>query len=124
MKDDIPRVLIVDDEMDICFVLSNMFKNQEVFSEYANSLAEAQLLMKSHHPTILILDNHLPDGLGVEFIEHVKQAYPDTKIIMITAHDTASDKMLALKNGADYFIGKPFSISTVKHTIDCLLNRA
>ena len=124
MKEQVPKVLIVDDEMDICFVLSSMFKSKNVASNYANSLAEAEVLIKKEHPSILILDNHLPDGLGVEFIDFVKTYYPDIKIVMITAHDSQSDKNIAMKKGADYFIGKPFSISNMRQTIDTLINRA
>jgi DNA-binding response OmpR family regulator len=111
----------VDDEMDICFLLSSMCRGKKVLSSCANTLSEAQILMKKTPPTILILDNHLPDGLGIEFIEYVKNYYPDTKIVMITAHDSPSDKNLALRKGADYFIGKPFSIKSVRDTIDVLM---
>lgn len=125
MKTEIPKALIVDDEIDICFILTGIFKNRNVSSSFANSLAEAKVLMKKEVPYILFLDNHLPDGLGVQFIEYVKENYPGTKVVMITAHDSPSDKHLALKNGADYFIGKPFSINTVRETIDELMkNRA
>lgn len=124
MKTEMPRALIVDDEMDICFILSGIFKNRNVSTSYANSLAEAKLLLKEEHPSILFLDNHLPDGLGVQFIVYVKENYPETKVVMITAHDTPSDKHLAFKNGADYFIGKPFSINTVHQAIDALMARA
>lgn len=121
MQTEIPKALIVDDEMDICFILSGIFKNRNLSTSYANSLAEAKVLLKKEAPFILFLDNHLPDGLGVQFIEYVKEHYPDTKVVMITAHDTPSDRHLALKNGADYFIGKPFSINTVHQTIDELM---
>ncbi|MBC8034396.1 MAG: response regulator [Chitinophagaceae bacterium] len=124
MTENVPRVLIVDDEVDICFVLTGLFKSKNVISAYANSLAEAAVLMKSEHPTIIILDNHLPDGLGVEFIDHVKQFYPRVKIIMITAHDSPTEKNLAFQKGADYFIGKPFSIAAVRQAIDNLILRA
>lgn len=124
MKTEFPTALIVDDEIDICFILSGIFKNRNVSSSYANSLAEAKVLMKQETPSMLFLDNHLPDGLGVQFIEYVKENYPGTKVVMITAHDSPSDKRLAFKNGADYFIGKPFSINTVRETIDELIRRA
>ena len=124
MKTEVPKALIVDDEIDICFILSGIFKNRNVSACYANSLAEAKALMEKEVPSILFLDNHLPDGLGVQFIEYVKTNYPDTKVVMITAHDTPSDKYLAFKNGADYFIGKPFSLNAVRETIDALIARA
>jgi two-component system OmpR family response regulator len=122
MKPEIPRVLIVDDEMDICFLLSNMCRGKNVSSSCANSLSEAQISMKINPPSVLILDNHLPDGLGIEFIGYVKKHYPRTRIVMITAHDTPSDETIALQNGADFFIGKPFSIKKVRETIEDLIN--
>lgn len=124
MIDKIPKVLIVDDEIDICFVLSSMLKSKNVPTRFANSLAEAQVLLQTENPSILILDNHLPDGLGVEFLEYVKRYYPSTKIVMITAHDSQADKKLAMQRGADFFIGKPFSIKTVRQTIENLIARA
>jgi two-component system OmpR family response regulator len=124
MKTEIPKALIVDDEVDICFILTGIFKNRNVETSFANSLEEAKVLMKKEPPSILFLDNHLPDGLGVQFIVYVKENYPQTKVVMITAHDSPSDQRLALKNGADYFIGKPFSINTVHKTIDELMTRA
>ena len=124
MTEAVPKVLIVDDEMDICFVLSSMLRSNNVSSNYANSLAQAEIMMKKENPSILILDNHLPDGLGVEFIDFVKHYYPAVKIVMITAHDSASDKSLAFKKGADYFIGKPFTITAVRQTINTLLKSA
>ena len=122
MKPNIPRVLIVDDEMDICFLLSNMCRGKNVLSSCANTLSEAQISMKNDPPSVLILDNHLPDGLGIEFIEYVKRYYPGTRIVMITAHDTPSDENIALKNGADFFIGKPFSIKRVREAIEGLID--
>lgn len=121
MKTTFLKALIVDDEMDICFILTGIFKNRNVSTSCANSLAEAKISMREEPPSIIFLDNHLPDGLGIQFIEYVKQNYPETKVVMITAHDTPSDKHLAFKNGADYFIGKPFSVNTVHQTIDALM---
>lgn len=97
MQTEIPKALIVDDEMDICFILSGIFRNRNVSTSYANTLAEAKASMIKDPPSILFLDNHLPDGLGVQFIEYVKETYPGIKVVMITANDTASDKCLAFK---------------------------
>jgi DNA-binding response OmpR family regulator len=124
MKPEIPKALIVDDELDICFLLTGIFKNKNVPAKVANTLAEAKILMEKYKPSILFLDNHLPDGFGFQFLDFVKEHYPETKIAMITANDSPSDKTMAFKKGADYFIGKPFSVSIVRKTIDDLIARA
>lgn len=124
MKTEVPTALIVDDELDICFLLSGIFKNKNVPTNIAHTLADAKILMEKSNPSILFLDNNLPDGFGFQFIDFVKNNYPKTKIVMITANDTQTDKSMAFKKGADYFIGKPFSVNIVKQTIDDLIARA
>jgi two-component system OmpR family response regulator len=115
------KVLIVDDEIDICYLLSVILKQRNLSAKYVNNLSDAVAALKKETPSILFLDNHLPDGLGVEFITHVKQNYPGVKVIMITAYDSASDKQIALHKGADYFIGKPFTKAIINATVDKLV---
>jgi response regulator of citrate/malate metabolism len=73
-------------------------------------------------PSIIFLDNHLPDGFGVNFIEEIRMLYPTVKIVMITAHDTNTDRDKAYKYGVDHFIGKPFTRDVVFKTLERLLN--
>jgi DNA-binding response OmpR family regulator len=81
----------------------------DIATECVCSLKEAKHLLKLGKPEIVFIDNHLPDGLGVDFIQNIKALLPLVKIVMITAHDTPVDRDRALKEGADYFLGKPFS---------------
>ncbi len=76
---------------------------------------------KTDRPSLLFLDNRLPDGLGLNFISFVKEHSPDTKIVMITAHDDASEKAQAYKEGADLFLGKPLNRDTINQAIDRLV---
>ena len=114
-------VLIVEDELDICYLLSGMLKRRHLNTSYVTSLLDAEKELNTINPDILFIDNHLPDGFGVDFISVIKQAHPFTKIVMITAHNTNDDKTKALKQGVDYFIGKPFSSETITTTVDILL---
>ena len=114
--------LIVEDDLDICYLLSVILKKNKLLSRYVNSLAEAKKSLNKDIPDILILDNHLPDGLGIEFIAYIKANYPAIRIIMITAHDTLNDRNNALKEGADYFLGKPFTLNAINATLQSLLN--
>ena len=116
------KVLIVDDEVDICNLLSWILKKKNLATSYVNTLSDAEAALKKDTPSILFLDNYLPDGFGVEFIQFVKDHYPATKIIMITAHDSFSEKQKALTKGADFFISKPFTKALISETIDTLLN--
>ena len=86
------KVLIVDDELDICYLLSGMLKQRSFRTAFVNCLSEDVTALQSEAPTLLFLDNHLPDGFGLDFIPFVKKNYPAIKIIMITAHDGASDR--------------------------------
>lgn len=105
--------LIIDDETDICYLLGNVLKKRDIQSKFVNTLREAANILESNDPEIIFLDNHLPDGLGVNFIGFIKRFHPKTKIIMITAHDTIVDKQKAMNEGVDFFIGKPFTKETV-----------
>ena len=109
--------LIIDDESDICFLLSNILRNNNLDVQFVNSISEGKLFLKKNSPQLLFLDNHLPDGYGVDFISYVKKEHADIKIVMVTAHDTPEDRGKALKEGADVFISKPFSASEIKKAI-------
>ena len=115
------EALIVEDEIDICFLLTGILRKKNLHTAFVNTLREAENTLESQNPDILFLDNNLPDGLGVDFIQHVKHTHPSTKIIMITANDTIADKNKALKAGADFFIGKPFTRDTINNTLDILM---
>jgi DNA-binding response OmpR family regulator len=112
------KILIVDDEVDICYFLSMNLKKNNFMASYVNSLGEAKMAIHSEHPSILLLDNHLPDGLGVDFALEVKKNYPEIKIVMITAHDSPFDRKTAQSNGIDFFLSKPFLINDVFKAIE------
>ncbi len=112
------KVMIVEDEKDLCFLLSAALKKNNVYSQCAFSINEAQKKIRDIRPSVVFLDNHLPDGYGSDFIATVKSLFPSTKIIMITAYDSPSDIKLAFSRGADYFIGKPFSTTSIKTALD------
>ena len=115
------EVLIIEDEEDICYLLSGILRKKKLHTSYVTSLFAAQKILSEQNPDILFIDNHLPDGFGMDFIPRIKQDHPSTKIIMITAYNTSDDRAKALKQGVDYFIGKPFSSETITNTVDLLL---
>ena len=114
------KVLIVDDELDICYLLSGMLKQRNFRTGFVNSLSDAVVALQTDTPSLLFLDNHLPDGFGLDFIPYVKKNYPEVKVIMITAHDGAAERKTAYNGGVDLFIAKPLNRKLINDAIDKL----
>jgi len=120
IKNQYVKALIIDDENDICYLLRGILLNKNIPSDYVNSIREARRVLKPGDQGIIFLDNHLPDGKGVEFINELKKIQPAPVVIMITAYDTPDDRKKAMEAGADFFIAKPFSRETIFHMVDLL----
>ena len=101
------KVLIIEDDLDMCFMLTIILKNRKIPSSFVNSLTDAKKLLKKINPEVILLDNHLPDGKGINFIAYVKAYFPHTVVIMITARSNDYYRNVALANGAAFFIAKP-----------------
>lgn len=113
-----PQALIVDDEVDICYLLKGILRYKNIEAEYVTSLTAAKNKAFEGEPTVIFLDNYLKDGFGIENISYFKSKYPNCKLVMITAHDTANDRERAYKEGADFFIGKPFTRDIIVKTME------
>lgn len=111
------KALIIDDEIDICYLLSGLLKNKQIETGYATSLAGAKEALEKHKPEIIFLDNRLPDGRGVDFAKYIKKCNPGAKVAMITAYDTLADRSLAMASGIDFFVGKPFTRDKIYETV-------
>jgi len=112
------RALIIDDEVDICYLLRGMLRQKNVDASYVTTLADAEAHLQKNDPPLIFLDNHLSDGWGIDHIAGIKAKHPSTCIIMITAHDTSSDRDIAYKKGVDLFIGKPFTKEVILKAVD------
>ena len=121
MKDHLPlNAMIVEDEKELCFLLSIVLEQKNLKPSCAYSIAEAKTSISAIRPSVVFLDNRLPDGYGVDYISQVKRDFPYTRIVMMTAHNSPEDIRKAKDRGADYFISKPFNSSILKSTIDLL----
>jgi len=113
------KILIVEDEGQIGLALSLVLSDRDFDLDYVNSLLSASEYLEKNAPDLVILDNKLPDGFGVDFISYIRKKYPSIRIIMISGFATARD--VALANGADAFLDKPFSMEKVNQAIDRVL---
>lgn len=116
--EDTMNALIIDDEVDICYLLKGILRQKNIIADHVTSLAAADHFLKNAAPSVFFLDNHLSDGLGMDYIHTLKSRFPDAVVVMITAHDTAHDREKAYSEGVDYFISKPFSREIIFRTLE------
>jgi len=112
-------ILAVDDDGEMGLVLDMILNEKEFQLDYVNSLLSADEYLEKHNPSIIVLDNKLPDGFGVDFISYLRKKYPSIKIIMISGFGSVRD--VALANGANAFLEKPFSLDEFNDVINSLL---
>ncbi|MGQ1783992.1 hybrid sensor histidine kinase/response regulator transcription factor [Saccharicrinis sp. GN24d3] len=121
-NDQLPSILIVEDNKDLCSVLSDALSNNyNVHVAYNGS----EGIQKCHDisPDIIITDVSMPIMDGIEMTDKLKNSVETSHIpiVMLTAHATEEDHMKGLKVGADIYIHKPFNINLLGAQIVSLL---
>ncbi len=111
------RILIVDDEPDICKALAFLLGREGYAVTSANSGEQALAKLKEEHFDVVLTDLKMGqiDGMGV--LEKVRESSPDTAVIMMTAFASVESAIEAMKNGAVDYIVKPFHNEEIKITI-------
>lgn len=109
-------VLIIDDDNDLCLILERAIT--DICSVHVeHNLRNAETYLTKLHPSIILLDNNLPDGSGVRSIKRILRHNPDVKIVLMTADDSKGLKERAMQEGAAEFIAKPFRASMINEII-------
>jgi len=116
------KVLLVEDEADMCLLLNIMLTGDEMEVDHVKSITAAREYLDTEKPAVVLLDNRLPDGLGIDFISSIKKSHPDTRVIMISGTDGAA-KDVAIENGADAFLVKPFTKVHLYESVKNQLNK-
>ena len=115
------KVLIIEDEGDMCLLLNILLNGKEMELDHVKTLSAAEEYLKKEQPSVVLLDNKLPDGFGVDFITFLKKNYPSIIIIMISGYDGAVNDV-ALECGADVYLEKPFTRDQLYGSIKNLMN--
>ena len=113
------KVLVIEDEGEIGLLLNIILNENDFELDYVKDLSSADEYLQKEQPSVIILDNKLPDGFGVDFISYIKKKYAAIKIIMISGFSSARD--VALENGADIFMEKPFSKDELNMSLNKLV---
>lgn len=115
------KVLIVEDEGDMCLLLNIILTGKDMELDHVKTIKGAADYLQNEQPAVVILDNKLPDGFGIDYIPTLKKTYPQLKVIMISGFDSAA-KDVALENGADAFLEKPFKREQLYNAIVAQIN--
>ena len=117
------KVLVVEDEANICSFIYTLLETNGYQTFVAPSCELGQSMFGSCNPDLIILDLGLPDRDGVELIRYVRQKYL-TPIIVLSARTTEADKIEALDLGANDYITKPFGIMEFLSRVRAALRRS
>ena len=79
------KVLIVDDEVDLCMLMKAYFNRKHYDVYLAHSLADGISQLRQVSPDVIFIDNNLPDGFGWDAIPELSLKYPDTKYHLTSA---------------------------------------
>jgi two-component system response regulator PilR (NtrC family) len=115
------HALIVDDEPDICELLELTLGRMNIETSAANDLAQARELLAQHRFDLCLTDMKLPDGNGIELVEHIQQHYAKTPVAVITAHGNMEWAIKALKAGAFDFVSKPVDLQILRNLVNTAL---
>jgi DNA-binding NtrC family response regulator len=107
------NILVVDDENDVRFVISEVLKENGYNVFGAESVAAVQKAMAGEQPDVVILDVKLGSGkdderAGLDLLPQIKKRWPDTEVIILTGQGTVEMAMEAGRRGAYTFLSKPF----------------
>jgi len=118
-----PLLLIVDDDPDILRVLRANLELNDFRVITADSCNSMKVVFKEKRPDLIILDLMLPDSDGIEVCREIRKSHPEIPVIMLTARDKLSDKVIGLESGADDYIVKPFETLELIARIKACLRR-
>lgn len=122
MDGKIAKVLIVDDDNNICEVIKMYLENSGYEVQVSNDGKEAQEAFLEYKPELVLLDIMLPHIDGVDVLKWIRKD-SETPVIMLTAKGETFDKVLALELGADDYIVKPFEPKELLARVKAVLRR-
>lgn len=112
------RVLIIDDEMDMCQILSTGLKNRDFEVVWSTSALDGYDLLTREDFDVSVTDLNMPDLNGIDFCTRVKSSHEDMPVIVITAFGSLETAIAAIRAGAYDFITKPFEMEELALAMD------
>ena len=111
--------LIIDDEKDLCALLSMQLKSLQVTNDFVHTVPDGKSLLNQNQYDVLFLDLHIADGSGFDILAFLKTKPSKPKVIVITAYD--AERYNVLQAGADLVLAKPFGKKDVIGALEAVL---
>ena len=111
------KALIIDDEPDISELLAITLERMAIECQTADGVSSALTLLKKESFQLCLTDMHLPDGSGLDIVQHIQKHYPQTPVAVITAYGSAEMAVTALKAGAFDFVSKPVELGRLRDLV-------
>lgn len=122
MEGNLGKILVVDDDKNICEVIKMYLESSGYNVKVANDGREAQEAFSNYKPDLVLLDVMLPYIDGIDVLKWIRRD-SETPVIMITAKGETFDKVLGLELGADDYIVKPFEPKELMARVKAVLRR-
>jgi two-component system response regulator PilR (NtrC family) len=116
-----PNALVVDDEPDICELLSMTLARMDIATRTCGDITSAKKILTTEEPDLCLTDMRLPDGDGLELVEWMQHEAPATPVAVITAHGSVETAVKALKLGAFDFVSKPLDLNDLRKLVTAAL---
>ena len=112
-----PAALVIDDEPDICELLSLTLQQMDISTETAGDLKTGKAMLGNGRYDLCLTDMQLPDGNGLDLVEWMQTHAADTPVAVITAHGNVESAVRALKLGAFDFVSKPLDLADLRKLV-------
>jgi DNA-binding NtrC family response regulator len=112
------RLLIVDDEESFRKLTARELERSGFNVETAGSLGEARGALARGSFHVVLLDVRLPDGSGLDLLPEIKESFPGTDVVLLTAYGTVEEAIRAMKQGAHDFLTKPCKLAELEAVLD------
>jgi two-component system, OmpR family, response regulator len=118
------RILLVEDEPEMARLIVEWLHQFGFDADHVATIGKARESIGAHSYSLALLDRRLPDGDGVSLIKDIRRTHPGIRVLMLTALDSVSDKIMGLDAGADDYLPKPFDIDELLARIRANLRRS
>ncbi len=115
------HTLVIDDEPDIRELLEITLGRMGIETKAAENVVQAKEMLQKHTFDLCLTDMQLPDGDGLEVIQHINEHFPDLPVAMITAFGSMDTAIDALKAGAFDYVQKPIDLDQLRSLVDTAL---
>ena len=117
------RILLVEDTTGLGEAVREQIASDGHAVDWVQRLSHAETAVRTTAYDLVLLDLMLPDGQGLDFLKHRRQAGDTTPVIILTARDQISDRIAGLNAGADDYLVKPFDLSELSARIAAVARR-